>query len=160
MKEGYFGQWRARQAERLADVDAGFAPVPVLRARYFDEEVVGARMLDRLADELFGEAGAPEGLSPAEVLHTELAHELESDNGTARLRIPLPFGERGDISLKKAGAELIVSVGPRKRTIILPAGLARRRPTTARLADGSLEVSFDDSADGSDERAARPAPLR
>jgi hypothetical protein len=41
------------------------------------------------------------------------------------------------------GPELIVSVGPRKRTIILPAALARRSPTGARLADGALEVSFE-----------------
>jgi arsenite-transporting ATPase len=93
-------------------------------------------------------------------MHTELTQELVSENGSARLRIPLPFGEKGDVSLKKAGAELIVAVGPRKRTIILPAGLARRRPTAARLADGSLEVSFEDSADGSDEPARTPAAVR
>jgi arsenite/tail-anchored protein-transporting ATPase len=134
---GYFGDWRERQRERLDEVRAGFAPVPVLTARYFDEEVIGTRMLDRLADELF----AP-GLEPAAIMHTELAHELESENGTATLRIRVPFGERGDIGLKKVGAELVVSVGPRKRTIILPAALARRSPTGAKLADGSLEVSF------------------
>jgi arsenite-transporting ATPase len=134
---GYFGEWRERQRERLDEVRTGFAPVPVLTARYFDEEVIGTRMLDRLADELFASE-----LDPAAVMHTELAHELESENGTATLRIRVPFGEKGDIGLKKVGAELVVSVGPRKRTIILPAALARRSPTGAKLADGSLEVSF------------------
>jgi len=143
--DGYFGEWRARQREQLAEVEAGFAPVPVLTARYFDEEVVGTEMLDRLAGELFDEDTAPEA-----ILHAGLAHELESENGTARLRIQVPFGERGEIGLKKVGAELIVSVGPRKRTIILPAALARRSPTGAKLEDGSLEVSFDTTvgADG------------
>lgn len=138
---GYFGEWRERQRECLEDVRAGFAPVPVLTARYFEEEVIGTRMLDRLAGELFGDE-----LDPAAVMYTELAHELESANGTATLRIAVPFGERGEIGLKQVGAELIVSVGPRKRTIILPAALARRRPTGAKLADGSLEVSFDTTA--------------
>ena len=31
----YFGAWRAVQAEQLAEVEAGFSPVPVLRAPYF-----------------------------------------------------------------------------------------------------------------------------
>jgi hypothetical protein len=99
-------------------------------------------MLDRLAAELF--ASDRESLEPAAVLHTELAHELESRNGETKLTIRVPFGERGELGLKKAGSELIVSVGPRKRTIILPAGLARKRPSGARLEDGALEVTFED----------------
>jgi arsenite-transporting ATPase len=134
---GYFGEWHERQRGHLEEVRSGFAPVPVLTARYFDEEVVGTRMLDRLGDELF-----EPGRDPAAVMHTALAHEIESVNGTATLRIALPFGERGEIGLKKVGAELIVSVGPRKRTLILPAALARRSPAGARLADGALEVTF------------------
>ena len=84
-------------------------------------------------------------------MHSALAHELESVNGTTKLRIQLPFGERGDVGLKKVGPELIVSVGSRKRTVILPAALARRSPTSAKLADGALEVRFvtnGASADG------------
>ena len=45
----YFGAWREVQAQQLADVESGFAPVPVLRAPYFEQEVLGATMLDRLA---------------------------------------------------------------------------------------------------------------
>lgn len=148
LADGYFGDWRERQAERLAEVDEGFAPVPVLTSRYFEQEVIGPRMLDRLGAEIFGER------SPAELMHTELAQELSSTNGRATLKIPVPFGDRRDLGLKKVGAELVVSVGRQKRTIILPAALARRRPTGARLENGSLEVSFDD------ERARRPAQVR
>ncbi len=134
---GYFGEWRERQREQLSEVRAGFAPLPVLTARYFDEEVIGTAMLDRLGTELFDD------LDPAAVMHAGLAHEVESSNGSAVMRIQVPFGERGEIGLKKVGPELIVSVGPRKRTIILPAALARRSPTGARLADGSLEITFE-----------------
>jgi arsenite-transporting ATPase len=158
--DGYFGEWRRRQAAALEEVEEGFAPVPVLRARYFDEEVIGTRMLDRLADELFGAPGEPEAIAAADILHSELAQQLESADGRATLRIPVPFGEKGEVSLKKVGAELIVAVGPRKRTIILPAALARQHATGARLEDGMLEVSFEDSRDGSDERARRPAAVR
>ena len=136
--DGYFGGWRERQQEHLRLVEGGFAPVPVLTARYFDEEVIGERMLDRLAGELFAEH------RPEAILHTELAHDLVSENGRTVLRLRMPFAERGDVSLKKVGPELVVTVGHEKRTIILPSALARRRPSGAKLEGGSLEVSFED----------------
>jgi arsenite-transporting ATPase len=136
--DGYFGGWRRRQHEHLRMVAEGFAPVPVLTARYFEQEVIGPRMLDRLSDEIFRQHAAED------VLHRELAHELESDAGGAVLRLRMPFAERGDVDLKKVGQELVVTVGHEKRTIILPSALARQRPTGARLEGGSLEVSFED----------------
>ena len=46
----YFGAWREVQAAAArATSSPGFAPVPVLRAPYFEQEVLGAAMLDRLA---------------------------------------------------------------------------------------------------------------
>ena len=55
---GYFGAWREVQREQLELVESGFAPVPVLRAPYFEQEVLGATMLDRLGASLF-EAPTP-----------------------------------------------------------------------------------------------------
>jgi arsenite-transporting ATPase len=136
--DGYFGGWRERQQEHLRLVADGFAPVPVLTARYFDEEVIGDRMLDRLAGELFAEH------RPEEILHTELVHEIASADGHTVLRLRMPFAEHGDVGLKKVGSELVVTVGHEKRTIILPSALARQRPSGARLEGGSLEVSFED----------------
>src|SRR3954447_19361599 len=49
----YFGAWRERQEDILRVVREGFAPVPVLRAPFFGEEVVGPAMLDRLGAALF-----------------------------------------------------------------------------------------------------------
>jgi arsenite-transporting ATPase len=148
---GYFGPWRERQQEHLRLVTEGFAPVPALTARYFDREVIGERMLDRLGDELFADRRAEE------VLHTERVHEVTSSDGRAVLRLRVPFAERGDVGLKKVGAELVVTVGNEKRTIILPSALARQRPTGARLEGGSLEVSF---ADGRSPRAEPHSPGR
>src|SRR3954468_18447878 len=44
----YFGGWRERQQEQLREIESAFAPVPLLCAPYFAEEVVGPEMLDRL----------------------------------------------------------------------------------------------------------------
>jgi arsenite-transporting ATPase len=135
----YFAAWRQVQEDHLALVRSAFAPVPVLCAPYFAEEVIGGDMLDRLAAALF-DAG---GHDPAAVLHQSLAQELHVSDREARLRVTLPFAQKGQISLKKIGSELIVGVDGEKRTIMLPAAMAAYQPRTARFEDGALEVTFD-----------------
>ncbi len=135
--EGYFEAWRATQQEHLELVRSAFAPLPILEAPFFDREVVGAEMLDRLAGELF------EQHAPAEVLHTELGQELATENGSATLSLPLPLAERGEINLKKIGLEVIVRVGTQKRTILLPPALAAYTTSGARFEDGALRISFE-----------------
>jgi arsenite-transporting ATPase len=134
----YFAAWRAVQEEHLERVHAAFSPVPVLRAPYFEQEVVGPQMLDRLAGELFAR------VDPSDVLHHALAQELEVlTGGGARLRLELPFAEKGDISLKQMGLELIVGVDGQRRNIMLPPAMAAMRPVKATFEDGALEISFD-----------------
>jgi arsenite/tail-anchored protein-transporting ATPase len=135
----YFAGWRRVQEEHLELVRNAFAPVPVLSAPYFDQEVVGAEMLDRLGASLF-ESGDHD---PGAVLHDTLTQELRVSEDEARLRLALPFARKGDISLKKIGLELVVRVDGQKRTIMLPPTLAAFKPTTARFDDGALEVTFD-----------------
>jgi len=132
----YFGAWREVQREQLELVESGFAPVPILRAPYFEQEVLGAAMLDRLGAVLFEDGDA------SAVLHDRISHELSLDGDRAELRLDLPFAQKGDISLKKIGLELVVRVDGQKRTIILPPSLAPFRPASASFNDGALMVSF------------------
>jgi arsenite/tail-anchored protein-transporting ATPase len=131
------GPARAHGARAL-----GLPPVPILSAPFFPREVVGDEMLDRLGGELFAGADA------AAVLHEELSQELSADNGSATLRLSLPFAERGDVELKKIGLEVIVRVGGQKRTIILPPTMASYATSGARFEDGALSVFFE--RDGGD----------
>ena len=134
--DGYFGAWRAVQAEQLELVESGFAPVPVLRAPYFEREVLGPEMLDRLGAALF------DGRDAGAVLHGRVTQELSLHDGGAELRLDLPFAGKGDVSLKKIGLELVVRVDGHKRTILLPGAMAAYRPSSASLAGGSLVVGF------------------
>jgi arsenite/tail-anchored protein-transporting ATPase len=133
----YFGTWRALQQEHLALVESAFAPVPVLTAAYFEQEVTGAEMLDRLGDELFAEHDA------GRVLHERLTQELTVHDDGATLRLDLPFAQKGDVTLQKIGLELVVGVDGHKRTIMLPPALAPYSPRAATLEEGALEVVFD-----------------
>ncbi len=138
---GYFAAWRAVQQEHMELVRSAFSPVPILTAPFFDQEVIGGAMLDRLGDSLF------EGVDAGALLYEELSQELVADNGAATLRLPIPFVEKADIDLKKIGLEVIVRVGGQKRTIILPPAMAAYRPRTARFEGGALEVLFERTDD-------------
>jgi arsenite/tail-anchored protein-transporting ATPase len=133
----YFGAWRDVQQRELERVREGFAPVPVLCAPYFEAEVLGGAMLDRLGGALFGDGDA------AAVLHAGLAQEfgLDGDDG-GHLRLAVPFADKGDVSLKKVGDELVVRVDGRKRTVVLPPALAALKPAGAALDGGALVVRF------------------
>jgi arsenite-transporting ATPase len=135
--DGYFGPWRERQAERMVEIEQSFAPVPLLTAPFFAEEVLGAEMLDRLADELFADAEA------AAVLHDRITQELSVGAEEAELRIELPFARKGEITVAKVGLDLVVRVGGHKRTLALPPALGDYRPTGATFEDGALRVTFD-----------------
>jgi arsenite-transporting ATPase len=135
----YFAGWRRVQEQHLELVRSAFSPIPVLCAPYFDQEVLGAQMLDRLAAELFdGHRRAP-----AAILHSDITQQLSVSEDRATLRLALPFARKGDISLKKIGPELIVGVDGQRRTIMLPPALAASTPAAATFEDGALEVTFD-----------------
>ena len=54
----YFGKWKDIQAEHLATVRESFEPVPILTAKLFDREMVGASLLGDMGQEVYGELEA------------------------------------------------------------------------------------------------------
>jgi arsenite/tail-anchored protein-transporting ATPase len=134
---GYFAAWRDVQREHVELVEQAFAPVPVLRAPFFEQEVVGPEMLERLGEAVFGSR------APERVLYHEQSLALKMDGDGAELRLRVPFTEKGDVKLKKIGLELVIRVGGRKRNIVLPSALASFRPRDARLEAGELRVRFE-----------------
>jgi arsenite/tail-anchored protein-transporting ATPase len=140
--DGYFGAWAETHKRQMELVRSAFAPVPILTAPYFEQEVIGPHMLDRLSGVLFAERDC------SSVLFDELTQELTTNNGRAELRLVLPFAEKADIGLKKIGMEVVVRVGTQKRTIVLPQALAAYRPAGARFEDGALNVTFEKETSG------------
>jgi arsenite-transporting ATPase len=152
--DGYFSAWRTVQQGQIELIEQAFAPVPVLKAPFFEQEVVGGEMLDRLAESIFS------GTDPEAMLYRDLSQELVMENGKAELRLKVPFTDKAEIELKKVGLELIVRVAGHKRNIILPPALAPYRPRGARFDAGALTVTFErlGEADGDEDAhtGARP----
>lgn len=132
----WFDFWKAAHAEQLDVIDQGFSPVPVLRAELQAGEPIGVEALRGFADSLYGD------LDPIAVLHRSEPLRVESYDGGRRLVQALPFGNRDELSLARREDELIVSIGPYRRAIVLPDSLRSRTVTDARLTEGELVVEF------------------
>ena len=65
------------------------------------------------------------------------------------LSLTLPFAERDELDLGRVDGELLVRVGPYRRSLLLPDSLRRRRVQGARMVGDRLEVTF--VADGGSE---------
>ncbi len=135
----YFGAWRDVQAEQLALVDSGFAPVAVLRAPYFEQEVLGDAMLDRLAGALFA------GRDAAAVLHDRLAQELSPRRRARRAAARPAVRAQGR---RRAAQDRARADRARRRPEAhdRAARRARRLRADGRVAraTGSLVVAFED----------------
>jgi arsenite/tail-anchored protein-transporting ATPase len=132
----WFDFWKESHAEQLRAIAEGFAPVPILRSELQPSEPIGTEALSSFAKLLYGD------LDVTAVLHRGDPLRVETRDGTRCLVQALPFGTRDELSLARRDDELVISVGPYRRSIVLPDSLRSRRVTNATLEDGELVVEF------------------
>jgi arsenite/tail-anchored protein-transporting ATPase len=135
----WFARWKAAHAEHLAAIEEGFAPVPVLRVPLQPTEQVGPDALRRFADALYGDEDPTARYGDRSPLGVRRRGE------ELVLEIELPFTERDDLEVGRTGDELLVRVGPYRRSLVLPDALRRRAVAGAQLRDGTLAVTFRDA---------------
>ncbi|MEA2010624.1 MAG: TRC40/GET3/ArsA family transport-energizing ATPase [Actinomycetota bacterium] len=132
----YFERWREIQANHLEEVEEGFADVDIRRLRLFGEEMVGVERLRVVGEELFGDT------DPTERLSEGRPFRVEDDGENVVLIVGMPFAEHGDVDMMRHEHELFVTVGPYRRSIVLPDSLRRRHVLGAKLHEGELRVTF------------------
>ncbi|HYD09115.1 MAG TPA: ArsA family ATPase, partial [Acidimicrobiales bacterium] len=132
----WFDAWKALQAEHLQVIDDGFAPVPVLRAELAPLELVGLDPLRGFATTLYADE------DPSGLLHELPALSVERRGAAMVLVLPLPGATKEELDLSQVDDELLVRVGPYRRSILLPDSLRRRPVDDAKLVDGTLEIRF------------------
>ncbi|MEA3078388.1 MAG: arsenite/tail-anchored protein-transporting ATPase, partial [Actinomycetota bacterium] len=132
----WFKAWKEAHAEHLEAIEAGFAPVPVLKVELASEEPIGLDALRALADVVYGVT------DPADVLHTGCPLRVETRDGQPILSIELPFADRDDLDLGRKHGELLVRVGSHRRAVVLPDSLRRRPVRGATMVGDRLEVTF------------------
>ncbi|MEL7156039.1 MAG: ArsA family ATPase, partial [Actinomycetota bacterium] len=128
---------RRIQGEHLADIERNFAPLPLLRAPLYPDEVIGLDRLADFADACFG----PD--DPGQVYFTGRTRQIrQQPDGSSVLELPLPFADAEDLDLRKRGDELFIRIGSFKREMILPRALSSREPVGAHVGDGLLTIRF------------------
>ena len=132
-------QWVAAQSKLLAEAEESFAPLPIHVVPYLPAEPVGKDALAQVGAAMYGEA------DPFADPDVEPPLRLSADE----LSLALPGADRADVDLARKGDELIVTAGPYRRILALPAALARRTISGAALRDGVLRVRF--TAGGPDD---------
>ncbi len=136
----YFTRWKELQAEHLTTIESAFSPVPLLRSRLRDRELIGTGALASIGEELYG------GSDAASVLFTDDPMTISKEGEGYRLSLRLPFAEKEDVDLSTKGEELFVRVGPYRRTIVLPAVLASRSVVSATMKGDRLDIAFERGA--------------
>ncbi len=140
--QGSFYEERFQIQQKYLDyIEDSFQPIPLWKAPYYAHEVVGIERLAMLARDCFGDE------DPSQVFFKgELQKIIEQEDGSLKLKLPLPFVSGGDIKLRKRGDEMFITVGNFKREMILPNVLAKRKTRSGKLVDGNLEIIFDEVA--------------
>jgi arsenite-transporting ATPase len=136
VSEAFFSDWGRLQAERLREVEALFAPLPVLPAPLQDDEVTGVERLAAHGAELFRAHEPDARLSSAPRVCFERTAE------GYHVSLPLPQADPKALEVTKLEDELFVRAGPVRRVLALPRRIAPCDLAGARLSGGRLLVRF------------------
>ena len=132
----YFKRWHEIQEGHLDAVEEGFADVDIRRLRLFDEEMVGVDKLRIVGEELYGDR------DPTQRLSTGRPFRVEDHEDQVILALAVPFAEKSEVDVLRHADELFVTVGPYRRSFVLPDSLKRRQVLRAQLVEGELKVTF------------------
>ncbi|HSJ29008.1 MAG TPA: ArsA family ATPase [Acidimicrobiia bacterium] len=136
VNDPYFSKWRDIQAGHLATVDEAFSEVRRLRLRLFDDEMVGVERLRDMAAELYGDVDPVSDFEAVSPFH------LHEEGGEVVVEMDVPFASKEELDVIRRGTELAVTVGPYRRSLVLPDSLQRRPVVSASLTDGRLVIRF------------------
>ncbi len=134
--DDYFKVWKDIQKKYKTDIMESFSPIPIYYAPLFETEVVGFKMLDRMAEEVF------EKENPVEIKYTGRAQRIDNEGDGYVLTMVMPFLEKKELSLNQKGDELIIKAGNIKRNITLPRTLLNCSIKKAKFDDDKLKIWF------------------
>ncbi|MFE4265192.1 ArsA family ATPase [Streptomyces sp. NPDC056883] len=123
----------AAQQEKYAAQWAGDESLPVLPVPHLGRDPHGPEDLAELAPAP-APATAPR---PAWTVEDRIA-----EDGVLLWRVPLPRAEKPELGLVRRGDELLLTVGPYRRIVPLPAALRRCTVSGAALVDDELRIRF------------------
>ncbi len=137
INDEYFRALKESQQRYMTLIEEAFAPVPILQTPFFNREVVGIEMLQRMAQATYGDQ------DPSKIFYSGSPQEIERDPaGGYTLKLHLPFTGRPNLKLTRAGEELAISLGNFRRNLVLPRALATLDVKRAHFEGDNLILNF------------------
>lgn len=109
-----FEQYVQSQSKYLQDIEESFQPLPIFKVEHQGQEVFGLELLEKIATAIYNT------LNPADIFHNESPFKVEEYPDYYKISMYLPFIGEKEFSLEKYGDELIISIGGRKKSVLLP----------------------------------------
>jgi arsenite-transporting ATPase len=136
LQDALFQKWQRIHKRYEVEVEQSFAGIPIFNVPLFDREVVGVKMLERMAKATYGDQ------DPAQRFITSSPQRIDKDGPDYVLSLKVPFVDRSDVDLSRHNGELYVTIGNYRREISLPRVLSKRDTAGATITDGELRVRF------------------
>ena len=133
----YFENKYREQEKYMALIHEVFDPMKMMFSEQMPSELVGWDMLDRLADNIYGDTDPSAVYSD----RSPMSFELKDDIYT--ISMDLPFTDKSQIELFRTKDDsIIVHVGSQKRNVALPDTMRHAKMLGAELKDGKLILTF------------------
>ena len=137
----YYERWASFQKTKVEEARANFYPLPVRETQLYATELRGLEMLSRHGDQLFGKD------DPSGVFYRGQPYRFESEAGSMRMTVEVPFSDRDDFSIERYGDRLTVGVKTAAGRIVniipLPVATAGMKLAKAKLENKQLMVLFE-----------------
>ena len=134
----YFEKWKKTQNKYMERIENTFYPLKIFKIFLMEEEVVGIKLLEQVADDMYGKKE-----NPAQIYSSEKPFTTDTDiDGNLIMTISLPFTKKGETKIRKKGEELIINIGDYKRILLLPKIAQHMKISSARFESQKLIVTF------------------
>lgn len=136
VEDPYFAGWKKSQRVYRDQIHNDFSPLPVVEIPLYREELVGFEALERLKNDLYHDT------DPSQVMYRENTLSVTQQGTGYCLNLYLPGIPKSEVKLSKSGDELNIRIGNHRRNMVLPQSLAALQPSSAKMEDDYLRISF------------------
>ncbi|MEM9933307.1 MAG: TRC40/GET3/ArsA family transport-energizing ATPase [Bacteroidota bacterium] len=102
------------QRTYIQEIEESFQPLPIMKVKHQGREVFGIDQLTNIGEALYEDKNA------ADVLYLDKPFEIIENKKGYFFKTRLPFVGQEDIELQKFGDELVIDLGNRRKSLMLP----------------------------------------
>ena len=136
MKWRFVRGWNEAQPLNGPLAEEAFIAIPMLKAPFFDREVVGVELLTELGGRLYGET------DPTTHFYRGRPYSVAREDGQFVMSVELPFAMKDEIGLSRHADEIVIEVGTWRRNYVLPRLLVEAPTLGAKFEDHILKIRF------------------